>query len=71
MISGAVIRELPIRFADRQLGETKLGRRDMAEFLVHVWWLRLLSRKTFVKFALTGMTGVVVNLRSKLSDEQP
>ncbi len=62
MISGARIKELPIRFSDRQLGETKLGRRDVAEFLVHVWWLRLLSRKTFIKFALTGLTGVVVNL---------
>jgi len=62
MISGARIRELPIRFSDRQAGETKLGRRDIAEFLIHVWWLRLLSRKTFVKFALTGLSGVVVNL---------
>jgi len=62
MISGARIHELPIRFTDRQLGETKLGRRDDMEFLIHVWWLRLLSRKTFVKFALTGLSGVVVNL---------
>ena len=62
MLSGARISELPIRFTDRQAGETKLGRRDIAEFLVHVWWLRLLSRKTFIKFALTGLTGVVVNL---------
>ena len=62
MISGARIKELPIRFADRQFGVTKLGRRDVAEFFVHVWWLRLLSRKTFVKFALTGLSGVIVNL---------
>lgn len=62
MISGARITELPIRFTDRQLGQTKLGRRDVAEFFFHVWWLRLLSRKTFVKFAATGLTGVVVNL---------
>jgi dolichol-phosphate mannosyltransferase len=62
MISGARIAELPIRFSDRQLGETKLGRRDVLEFFVHVWWLRLLSRKTFVKFALTGLSGVAVNL---------
>ena len=62
MISGATIREVPIRFADRTLGETKLGLNDVAEFLLHVWWLRLLSRKTFIKFALTGATGVVVNL---------
>jgi dolichol-phosphate mannosyltransferase len=47
---------------DRQLGQTKLGRRDIAEFFFHVWWLRLLSRKTFVKFAVTGLIGVAVNL---------
>lgn len=62
MISHARIKELPIRFTDRQAGQTKLGHRDIAEFFVHVWGLRLLSRKTFIKFALTGLTGVVVNL---------
>jgi dolichol-phosphate mannosyltransferase len=62
MISGARITEIPIYFADRTRGATKLGRRDIVEFFLHVWWLRLLSRKTFVKFALTGLTGVVINL---------
>lgn len=62
MISGARITEIPIYFADRTRGTTKLGRRDIVEFFLHVWWLRLLSRKTFVKFALTGLTGVVINL---------
>ncbi|NKB99201.1 MAG: glycosyltransferase [Pseudomonadales bacterium] len=63
-ISGASIAEVPIYFADRAAGETKLGRDDVIEFFVHVWWLRLLSRKTFIKFALTGLSGVVVNLAS-------
>ncbi len=63
-ISGARVVEVPIYFADRSAGVTKLGRRDVVEFFVHVWWLRLLSRKTFIKFALTGLTGVVVNLAS-------
>jgi dolichol-phosphate mannosyltransferase len=62
MISGARITEIPIYFSDRTRGATKLGRRDIVEFFLHVWWLRLLSRKTFVKFALTGLTGVVINL---------
>lgn len=61
-IQGASIKEVPIFFADRSAGETKLGFRDVIEFFVHVWWLRLLSRKTFVKFAFTGFTGVFVNL---------
>lgn len=62
MISDARITEVPIRFSDRTRGTTKLGRRDIVEFFLHVWWLRLLSRKTFVKFALTGLSGVVINL---------
>ena len=62
MISDARITEVPIRFSDRTRGATKLGRRDIVEFFLHVWWLRLLSRKTFVKFALTGLSGVVINL---------
>jgi len=62
MIAGARIFELPVRFNDRTAGQTKLGRKDMIEFFIHVWWLRLLSRKTFVKFALTGLSGVFVNL---------
>lgn len=62
MITSANITEIPIRFTDRQAGQTKLGRADVIEFFMHVWWLRLLSRKTFIKFALTGLTGVVVNL---------
>ncbi len=61
-IDGARIVEVPIYFADREAGVTKLGKRDVAEFFLHVWWLRLLSRKTFIKFALTGLSGVVVNL---------
>jgi dolichol-phosphate mannosyltransferase len=64
MISGATIVELPVYFNDRSHGSTKLGQRDILEFFIQVWWLRLLSRKTFVKFAITGLLGVVVNLTS-------
>ncbi len=62
LLNDAKVVEYPIRFVDRRAGETKLDRADVLEFLYHVWWLRLLSKKTFVKFALTGMSGVVVNL---------
>ncbi|MEM7079411.1 MAG: glycosyltransferase family 2 protein [Pseudomonadota bacterium] len=64
MIDGARIKEIPIHFYDRHAGETKLGWKDSLEFFVHVWWLRLLARKTFIKFCLTGLSGVVVNLGS-------
>ncbi|MEM7099586.1 MAG: glycosyltransferase family 2 protein [Pseudomonadota bacterium] len=61
-MAGVKIIEHPIRFHERQAGVTKLGGRDIWEFFLHVWWLRLLSRKTFIKFGLVGVSGVVVNL---------
>ena len=42
-------------FADRELG---------GGFFYHIWWLRLTSHRTFIKFSLTGLSGVVVNLGS-------
>ena len=62
LLSGAKVVEHPIYFVDRQMGETKLGLRDVAEFLFQVWWLRLTSRNTFIKFGLVGLSGVFVNL---------
>ena len=62
--TGARVVEEPIYFRDRKYGQTKLGARDLAEFLYHVWWLRLADRPTFIKFSLTGLSGVLVNLGS-------
>ncbi|MGI9251187.1 MAG: glycosyltransferase [Pseudohongiellaceae bacterium] len=60
--TNARIVEVPIHFSDRTHGETKLGFDSMLEFFYTVWWLRLSSSKTFIKFSITGLTGVVVNL---------
>ena len=62
--SGAKVVEEPIYFKDREQGETKLGFGAMVEFLLNVWWLRLGNHRTFIKFAITGASGVVVNLGS-------
>ena len=62
--SGARVVEEPIYFRDRQRGVTKLGLDSMLEFFYHIWWLRLTSHRTFIKFSLTGLSGVVVNLGS-------
>ena len=60
--SGARITELPIHFRERERGTTKLGFRNLVEFFFIVWRLRLARHETFAKFALTGLSGVVVNL---------
>jgi dolichol-phosphate mannosyltransferase len=59
---GGRIREVPVDFIDRKCGESKLGVSDILEFLKNVWWIRLQSSKTFIKFAIVGASGVIVNL---------
>lgn len=61
---GALVREVPVAFVDRTLGESKLGLRDIVEFFINAWWIRLQSSRTFAKFAIVGASGVVVNLGS-------
>ena len=62
--SGARVVEEPIYFRDRERGVTKLGLASMVEFMYQLCWLRLPSRRTFVKFCATGTSGVFVNLGS-------
>lgn len=59
---GATIKEVPVDFIDRTEGESKLGISDIIEFILNAWWIRLHSSKTFIKFAIVGLSGVVVNL---------
>lgn len=58
----ARIKEVPVDFIDRHSGDSKLGLRDIIEFIINVWWIRLLSSKTFIKFCIVGVSGVLVNL---------
>jgi len=58
----AKIVEIPVDFIDRTAGESKLGLRDIIEFILNAWWIRFNSLKTFLKFAVVGGSGVVVNL---------
>jgi dolichol-phosphate mannosyltransferase len=62
VLEGGKIREVPVDFIDRKHGESKLGLSDIIEFLVNVWWIRLQSSETFIKFAIVGASGVLVNL---------
>ena len=62
VIRSAVIREVPVSFIDRTMGESKLGLKDIVEFLFNAWWIRVRSASTFIKFLFVGATGVIVNL---------
>ena len=59
---GGKIREIPVDFVDRKQGESKLQFSDIIEFAINVWGIRLQSSKTFIKFAIVGASGVLVNL---------
>lgn len=58
----ARIVETPVDFIDRTHGDSKLGLRDIVEFIINAWWIRFDSSKTFIKFLLVGASGVVVNI---------
>ncbi len=62
--AGARIIEEPVYFRERERGYTKLGVRDLIGFFYHAWWLRLVNHRTFIKFAITGLSGVLINLGS-------
>jgi dolichol-phosphate mannosyltransferase len=59
---GAVVREVPVVYTERERGETKLGIKDIIGFILNAWWIRFDSSRTFIKFAVVGASGVVVNL---------
>lgn len=61
-LQGARVAEVPVHFVDRTEGQSKLGLRDVLEFALNVWWLRLRSSATFARFLVVGASGVVVNL---------
>jgi|SRR6516164_8233442 dolichol-phosphate mannosyltransferase len=62
VVRGATVLELPVEFVDRTVGESKLGIKDIVEFLVNAAAIRFQSSKVFIKFCLTGASGVLVNL---------
>ncbi len=61
---GAKTAEYPIYFQDRVCGQTKLRFYDLVEFFCSVWMIRFPNINTLIKFSLTGLTGVFVNLLS-------
>jgi dolichol-phosphate mannosyltransferase len=62
IVGGAKVVELPVKFVDRTVGESKLGIKDIIEFFRSAAWIRFQSSKVFIKFCITGAFGVLVNL---------
>ena len=62
VMGGARVVELPVQFVDRTVGESKLGTKDIIEFFRSAAWIRFQSSKVFIKFCITGASGVLINL---------
>lgn len=62
LVSGAKVIELPVDFVDRTVGQSKLGIKDIIEFLRSAAWIRFQSSTVFIKFCVVGASGVLVNL---------
>jgi dolichol-phosphate mannosyltransferase len=62
VVAGARVVEVPVAFTDRTVGESKLGIRDIAEFLGSTAWIRFQSSGVFIRLCLVGTSGVLVNV---------
>jgi dolichol-phosphate mannosyltransferase len=61
-VLGARITEIPIIFADRTRGTSKLGPREILEFMANALWLRFRDRANLGRFLAIGICGVGINL---------
>lgn len=59
---GAKVKEVPVDFIDRTVGESKLRLADQIEFIFAAWIIRFEKSSTFIRFAIVGASGVLVNL---------
>lgn len=59
---GAIVKEVPVDFVDRKYGQSKLGLSDIIEFIINAWWIRMRALRTFLRFAVVGASGTIVNL---------
>ncbi len=60
--NGARPIEVPMIFGTRGSGESKLSLRDQFEFLVNIGRIRFRRSEEFIKFALVGASGVLINM---------
>lgn len=62
LMAGAKVTEVPITFANRAEGDSKLRMSDAIELFLNAWWIRYDRRERFYRRATGGVSGVAVNL---------
>jgi dolichol-phosphate mannosyltransferase len=58
----AKVIEVPMEFAERRNGASKLRMKDQFEFLANILRIRLRQHEEFIRFCMVGTSGVVVNM---------
>jgi len=53
--------EVPICFEDRKHGESKFNKKEVVSYLKHLVKLVVFKHQRFLKFAIVGATGIIVN----------
>ena len=66
-ISGCSIKEIPILFADRKFGKSKMSKKIFIEALFNIWKIKKSAGvdsgiDQFIKFAVTGGLGTITNI---------
>jgi dolichol-phosphate mannosyltransferase len=64
LLQGARVAEVPVEFIDRIEGTTKLRTSDILEFMISSWKIRFSNSRTFLRFSVVGLSGLLVNLAS-------
>ncbi len=62
LMVGGRAAEVPVKFANRAHGTSKLRLDDVAEFFVNAWWIRYDRRERFLRYATGGLSSVAANL---------
>ena len=62
LMAGAKVTEVPITFANRAEGDSKLRMSDAIELFLNAWWIRYDRRERFYRRATGGVSGIAVNL---------
>ena len=55
------VKEVPIYFEDRKEGESKFNKKEIKNYLVHLYKLALYKYKAIIKFGLIGISGALLH----------
>ena len=55
------VMEVPISFEDRKAGQSKFNKKEVKNYLVHLFRLALYRYQAVIKFGLIGISGTIIN----------